>query len=46
MNTQPTAVGLVTTNISPLYEEAENFNPTDPSTEGNIAYGHVQFTSF
>ena len=42
MNTQPTAADLVTT--GPIYEEVEN--PADPSTEGNIAYRHVQVTSF
>ena len=42
MNEQSTAAGLVTT--GPIYEVVEN--PADPSTEGNIAYGHVQVTSF
>ena len=36
VNTQPTAADLVTT--GPIYEEAENFSPTDPSSEVNIAY--------
>ena len=27
--------------VGPIYEEPEDFKP-DPSTEGNVAYGHVQ----
>ena len=43
VNEQSTTADLQTTN--PIYDEPENFSPPDPSTEVNIAYGHVQFTA-